>query len=100
MLRKGTLHERETEPLGDGTYSAVTMIDAPPHGILVWAGHLSPSALDKPAEQIQAEDYVVRQTINFMAWEHVWSYFAGSQYEDLARRHRASVESLYCTAKD
>lgn len=95
MLCNGTLHEQQSDPLSDGTHRAITMINAPPHGVLVWAGHLSPSALEKSAREIEASDYVVRQTISFMAWEHIWAYFAGSAYEALAQRQRQTVEEIY-----
>lgn len=100
MLRNGTLHEFEETALGDGTHRAITMVNAPPHGILVWAGHVSTTCLEKCAEDIEATDYVVRQTISFMAWDHVWNYFAGSVYEKLATRHCENVRRIYFARAD
>ena len=95
MLRKGSLHMRENVALADGTYRAVTMMNAPPHGILVWAGRLHASAIAKESANIVATDYAVRETVSFCMWNHVWSYFHDREYADLVKNLRESVEILY-----
>jgi hypothetical protein len=95
MLCRGTLHECESAACGDQRHRAITMFDAPPHGVLVWAGHLAESAMGKAPQDIVCGDYSRRQTISFMDWHHVWTYFAGTEFHALALRHRGAVEGLY-----
>ena len=95
MLRKGSLHMRENAALDDGTYRAVTMMNAPPHGILVWAGRLHANAIAKESADIVATDYAVRETVSFCMWNHVWSYFCDREYAVLVKSLRESVRILY-----
>lgn len=92
MPTRGVLHAHDPLPLPDGTCRALTIIPAPAFGVRVWAGRLSPRAIGKDGESIVAADYVSRETVNFCAWSHVWSYFRGRDYDALARQLRHVVE--------
>ncbi|MFZ1390135.1 MAG: hypothetical protein WAS23_00955 [Dokdonella sp.] len=95
MLRKGTLHIRDPDAASDGTYLAVTMINRPPHGVMVWAGRLYADAKDKPGAQIEQGDYASVEKVSFSVWSDVWEYFAGRHYAPLLTSLRSEVEVLY-----
>ena len=95
MLRKGSLHARDAEPLADGSYLAVTLINRPPHGVMAWAGTLSKEAVSKEASNIEIGDYDQVEKVSFSQWVDVWDYFAGRQYDAILARLRAEVERLY-----
>lgn len=95
MLRKGTLHLREANARMDGTFNAVTLMNSPPHGVMVWAGKLRASARDKGAAEVEASDYLSLQKVSFSRWMDVWDYFAEPEYAELVARLRIDVESLY-----
>lgn len=75
MAPLSTAHTCSPEPLQDGTYLAVTVIDRGKHGITVWAGRLHPLAFDVEADEVSDRDYIERETVNFMAWSDVLEYF-------------------------
>ena len=95
MLRKGSLHAHDPQPLADGTYLAVTLINRPPHGVLAWAGTMYPNAVDKSVADIVISDYEQVEKVSFSKWTDVWDYFAGRQYERVLSQLRAEVERLY-----
>lgn len=95
MLRKGTLHAREAEPLEDGSFYSMTLINKPPHGVMVWAGKLRASARDKSASEIGVTDYQAAEKVSFSKWADIWEYFATREYAELAARLRKDVEALY-----
>lgn len=95
MLRKGTLHARDPEPTGDGTFRAVTLINSPPHGVMAWAGNLYESAKDKRAADIELNDYQSSEKVSFSQWSDVWDYFSSREYATLISRLRSDVEALY-----
>ena len=95
MLRKGRLHAREPEAMIDGTFRAVTLINKPPHGVMVWAGRLNPAAEDKRAEDIEVGDYQASEKVSFGQWSDVWDYFRSREYAGLVSELRSQVETLY-----
>lgn len=95
MLRKGSLHARETEPLPDGRYRAVTLVNRPPHGVMAWAGIINARAADKGVAHIEIGDYEQVEKVSFCQWADVWEYFADRQYDEILVRLRAEVERLY-----
>lgn len=95
MLRKGTLHAYEPEALEDGTYRAVTLINRPPHGVMVWAGKIAPTAIGKSAADILLSDYMEAEKVSFSQWPDVWEYFAPREYASLTQTLRKEVELLY-----
>lgn len=95
MLRKGTLHTRTPEALADGSFLSVTMINAPPHGVMVWAGRLSARAKDKAAVEITVDDYQTSEKVSFSQWCDVWEYFEDREYADLVARLREEVINHY-----
>lgn len=95
MLRKGTLHTHKPEALEDGSFLSVTMINAPPHGVMVWAGRLSATAKDKAAVEITVDDYQSSEKVSFSQWSDVWEYFEDREYADLVARLREEVSSHY-----
>lgn len=95
MLRKGTLHVREPQALENGTFRAVTLINRPPHGVMAWAGNLHPSAIDKPAADIELIDYAAAEKVSFSHWKDVWEYFAPREYASLVEQLRVEVDRLY-----
>ena len=95
MLRKGTLHAREPEAMHDGKFKAVTLINKPPHGVMVWAGSLYPSAKDKSATDIDVGDYASSEKVSFCQWSDVWEYFASREYAALVSQLRSEVQALY-----
>ncbi len=95
MLRKGRLHVREPDALNDGTFRAVTLINKPPHGVMVWAGRLYAVAGDKNAEDIEIGDYQASEKVSFCQWADVWEYFASREYAALVSDLRSQVQLLY-----
>ena len=95
MLRKGTLHAREPEALMDGSFRAVTLSNAPPYGVMAWAGRLRSSAKEKAAAEIDVSDFESAEKVSFCRWADVWEYFAEREYADLVARLRSEVEGLY-----
>ena len=95
MLRKGSLHARDPEPLADGSYLAVTLANQPPHGIMAWAGTLGARVAGKAPPDISLSDYDHAEKVSFCRWVDVWDYFAGRQYDGILTRLRAEVERLY-----
>jgi hypothetical protein len=89
---KSILHAREAVPFADGSYLAVTLMNRPPHGIMAWAGALSPGAADKQGAEIEVGDYKHVEKVSFCQWADVWDYFEGRQYDALLARLRAETE--------
>ncbi len=79
----------------DGTFRAVTLINKPPHGVMVWAGKLYSSARDKNAVDIEIGDYQVSEKVSFSRWQDIWAYFEGREYAGLIAQLRLEVEALY-----
>ncbi len=86
MLKVDVVHLRAEQPLADGTYLAVTMLSRGEHGVMVWAGHLDPSAAGASAEDISLHDYVKREAVSFMAMTDALDYFEGRPVFDLVQR--------------
>ncbi len=81
MMRVSTAHLRESEPLPDGSFRAVTVMNRSPHGVMVWAGALHPNSADVGPEDVSPSNYIKRETVSFMAWTDVVEYFEGREYE-------------------
>ncbi|HQV71864.1 MAG: hypothetical protein IPH43_07820 [Xanthomonadales bacterium] len=95
MLRKGTLHARDAQALEDGSFYSMTLINKPPHGVMVWAGKLRATAREKSASEIDVSDYHAAEKVSFSKWADVWEYFANREYAELAARLRKDAEALY-----
>ncbi|MEO6077013.1 MAG: hypothetical protein ABIP56_09430 [Dokdonella sp.] len=75
MLRSGSLHAVSRYENAAGSRVAITMIDKPGKGVLVWSGLLDIRAAEKSAGEIEAQDYTQRQTVSFSCWPDVWAYY-------------------------
>ena len=81
----------------DGWYEArviyaVTMFDQADAGVLLWAGRLQASALTKTGEQIEAQDYMQKQTVISSSWEEAWTYLENQpKFASLVPRLRRLV---------
>ena len=95
MLRKGSLLERDPQPRDDGSVLAVSLHNRPPHGIMVWAGHLLPHALGKGPDDILLTDFSQVEKVSFCLWNDVWEYFAHREYASLVQHLREQVNTLY-----
>lgn len=95
MLRKGTLHARQSEPTEGGGFIAVTIINRPPHGVMVWAGKIFPTAKDKSASEIALVDYETAEKVSFSHWDDVWEYFKAREYAELVAQLHIDVARLY-----
>ncbi len=83
MMSVNSAHARESQPLGDGTWRALTLINRGEHGVLVWAGRLRADALRLEADDVVSTDYVQRETVSFMSWDDAIDYFRGREFEPL-----------------
>ena len=75
MLRSGSLHAVSRYENTEGKRVAITIMDRPGKGVLVWSGLLDPRAADKSADEIAADDYAQRQTVSFSCWPDLWAYY-------------------------
>ncbi len=75
MMSVDTAHARSEQPLPDGHYLAVTLLNRGPYGIMVWSGRLHPLAADSTADEISPGDYVQRESVSFMSWHDAIDYF-------------------------
>lgn len=75
MLRSGSLHAVSRYEDTNGKRVAITIMDRPGKGLLVWSGLLDPRAADKTADEIAADDYEQRQTVSFSCWPDLWAYY-------------------------
>ena len=75
MLRSGSLHATSQYENAAGSRVAITVMNKPGKGVLVWTGLLDASAAEKSADEIEAQDYSQRQTVSFSCWADVWAYY-------------------------
>lgn len=90
-MRDNILHACDFVPLADGNYRAVTIRNLAELGFMAWAGALRPSAIGKPAGEIQADDYAYMESVGLCDLAHVWEYFGRREYSALIEdlRHQA-----------
>ena len=75
MLRSGSLHAVSRSENSDGKRVAITILDRPGKGVLVWSGLLDSRAANKSADEIESDDYAQRQTVSFSCWPDLWAYY-------------------------
>ncbi len=85
MMRVPVAHLCSDTPNEDGTWTAVTILNRAPHGIMVWAGRLGADASFVSAEDVAPRDYMRRESVSFMAWPDALEYFKGREVEPLLR---------------
>lgn len=101
MLRSGSLHAVSRYESVAGKRMAITVMDKPGKGVLVWSGLLDARAVEKSGDQIEPQDYAERQTVSFSCWPDVWAYYEAqpdlaslvAELRRLAEAHIASGEN-------
>ncbi len=78
MMNAPVAHVVGAERDGQGRVRAMTMINRGDRGVLVWSGRITSMAEGKLPEQIEAADYVPRETVSLMSWRDAEEYFEGT----------------------
>jgi len=86
MLRSAVAHVVDLSSRGDAGPYAMTMFNRGENGVLVWAGQLRESSLSKPAEEVEANDFAVRETVSFMSWRDIEAYYAETSLAPLVEK--------------
>jgi hypothetical protein len=80
MLKTCVAHVAGAEKDADGRVLGMTMFNRGEHGVLIWAGRLHSHAEDKRPDDITPGDYFSRETVSFMSWQDIETYFAQPAY--------------------